>query len=236
MARILTVDDEETLVELLKYNLEKEGHKVLVATNGDEALTIAQQDLPDLVLLDIMMPGKDGFEVCKTLRKFEQTRNIPIIMISARGEEIDKVIGLELGADDFVTKPFSMRELLARVKAQLRRREPAFITGKSTVNENLHFGELVIRPKSFEVFLQGKAVTLTLKEFELLKILASNYGKVLTRVFLLESIWGFDYSEDTRTVDVHIRYLRQKIETDPSRPVYIETVRGVGYRFKKPEK
>ncbi|KKM10571.1 transcriptional regulator [Clostridiales bacterium PH28_bin88] len=233
MGKILVVDDEESIVELVKFNLEKEGHHVLAASDGNAALELAESENPDVIVLDVMLPGRDGFEVCRLLHSREATAGIPVIMLTAKGEEFDKVLGLELGADDYVTKPFSPRELAARVKACIRRR--AAVTqpvARDTAGE-MRAGELVMRPEHYQVFLHGQPVELAPKEFELLRILMQNPGKVLKRDHLLDQVWGYDYAADTRTVDVHIRYLRQKIETDPGNPRYIETVRGVGYRFKE---
>lgn len=231
--KILVVDDEKNIIELITYNLKREGYVVFTAENGLDALKVAAEIKPDLILLDIMLPGKDGLEVCQQLRFNEDTANVPIIMLSAKDEEIDKVVGLEVGADDYVTKPFSPRELLARIKVNLRRTTQKNSTvspqKKDTV---LSFGELTIRPESYEVHLNDDKVDLSPKEFEILTLMAMNPGRVFTRDALLERIWGFDSVRETRTVDVHIRYLRQKIEQDPANPKYIETIRGVGYRFK----
>lgn len=224
--RILVVDDEAHIVELLKYNLEKEGLEVVVATDGHGCLTRVRQDQPDLIILDIMLPGLDGLEVCRRLRAQAETAAIPVIFLSARGEEMDRVLGLEIGGDDYVTKPFSPRELVARVKARLRRQE-------RETEEVLTAGPIVLKPGQHEVLVNGERRDLTPKEFELLRHLILNAGKVLRRDYLLDHVWGYDYYADTRTVDVHIRYLRQKIEPDPSHPIYIETVRGVGYRFRE---
>lgn len=233
MGKILVVDDEEPIVELVKFNLEKEGHQVLAAYDGNAALEMAEAEHPDVIVLDVMLPGRDGFEVCRLLRSREATANVPVIMLTAKDEEFDKVLGLELGADDYVTKPFSPRELAARVKACLRRRSAASQPAARDANGELRAGELVMRPDHYQVFLSGKPVELAPKEFELLRVLMQNPGKVLKRDYLLDQVWGYDYAADTRTVDVHIRYLRQKVESDPGNPRYIETVRGVGYRFKE---
>jgi len=229
---ILVVDDERHIVELVRFNLEKEGYQVITAQDGLEACKMAKQDKPDLVILDVMLPGMDGFEVCRTIQKDSEIAEIPIIMLTARTEEIDKILGLEIGADDYMTKPFSPRELLARVKARLRRTARKADSGLSG-NGVIKTSGLVIDPERFEVFLDGIRLELTPKEFELLRFLARSPGKVLTRDFLLENIWGYEYLGDTRTVDVHIRHLRQKIEVDPANPKYIETVRGIGYKFKE---
>lgn len=226
--KILVVDDERNIVELLKYNLEKEGYEVLSAYDGFEAVNLAKQDRPDLIILDIMLPGQGGLEVCRILRK--ETK-IPIIMATAKGEEIDKILGLELGADDYVTKPFSPRELVARVKAVLRR-----TSSKAEEKDELAFEDLTINLVKHEVRLKGEEVDLKPKEFDLLKLLATNPGKVFTRDFLLEQLWGYDYLGDTRTVDVHMRRLRQKIEEDPANPRFLKTVHGIGYKFQYEEK
>lgn len=221
----MVVDDEPHIIELLKFNLEREGFKVLTAADGLDGLAKVREDLPDLIILDIMLPGLDGLEVLKRLRARPETANIPIIFLSARGEEVDRVLGLEMGADDYIAKPFSIRELVARVKARLRRPRPE--------PEVIAAGPVVLKPEQHEVLVNGERRDLTPKEFELLRHLVMNAGKVLRREYLLDRVWGYDSCADTRTVDVHIRYLRQKIEPDPSRPVYIETVRGVGYRFRE---
>lgn len=223
--KILIVDDEEHIVELIKYNLEADGFGVLTADNGIDALKIAKQELPQLVLLDIMLPGKNGNDVCKEIRRDAAISNMPVIMITAKGEEVDRILGLELGADDYITKPFSVRELVARVKAVLRR------TTTENVENVFSFGTTTIDFLKHEVLKESKKVDLTLKEFELLQILVKNSGRVLTRDFLLDKIWGYEYIGETRTVDVHIRHLRKKIEDDDKNPKYIETIRGIGYRF-----
>ncbi|MHB1418918.1 MAG: winged helix-turn-helix domain-containing protein [Bacillota bacterium] len=231
MPRILVVDDEPSIVELVKFNLEKEGHEVAALYDGVSAIEGAINFKPDLIILDLMLPGRDGLDVFRNLQTMEATAGIPVIMLSAKGGEFDKVLGLEMGADDYITKPFSPRELAARVKACLRRRGT-----RNTWSEDLRelrVGPLLIKPDHHQVFLNGQLLELSPKEFELLKILVVNKGKVLKRDFLLDRIWGYDYVTDSRTVDVHIRYLRQKIEQDPAHPDLIETVRGVGYRLKE---
>ena len=231
--KILVVDDEENIRELVKFNLEKEGYQVITACDGSEAIKAACDNLPDLIVLDIMLPGVDGLAVCRTLSNYPETKRIPIIMLSARSEELDKVLGLEMGADDYVTKPFSPRELVARVKARLRRQlETADQQGVSYTNR-YSIGGLVIDEDRFQITVNGVKQDLTPKEFELLRFLAKHPGKVFTRDFLLEKIWGYDYTGDSRTVDVHIRHIRQKLEQSPGSPQLIETVRGVGYRFKE---
>lgn len=235
MKTILVVEDDEEILRLLLFNLERQGYRVLSAGDGPKGLQLAREHRPDLILLDIMLPGVDGLEVCRSLRADAELARIPVIMLTAKSEEVDIVLGLELGADDYVTKPFSIRELLARIKVHLRRggQEPA-ASGEESEEESLVAGEIELRPQQYEVYVREKPVSLTLKEFELLRLLMANAGRVLKRDFLLERLWGYESAVDTRTVDVHVRYLRQKIERDPANPRYIETVRGVGYRFKIP--
>jgi len=229
---ILVVEDEPSLQETLAYNLKKEGYMVEAVGDGLVALESARKLKPDLIVLDLMLPGIDGFEVCRILRKEMTT---PILMLTARDEEIDRVVGLEVGADDYLTKPFSMRELMARVKAQLRRtrllREE---WGKQTADipqEKLAFDNLVINQTRREVTLNEEPLQLKPKEYELLLFLAEHKGQMLSREFILERVWGWDYIGDSRTVDVHVRWLRQKIEAEPAKPERIITVRGGGYRF-----
>ena len=224
--KILVVDDEENIAELISYNLSSNGYKVITANNGIDAVKIAIEEKPSLILLDLMIPGKDGYDVCKEVRSNNEIRNTPIIMLTAKSEELDKILGLELGADDYITKPFSVRELLARVKAVLRRF--SIVEPESNV---LVFGDLTADFDKREILVKDKKLELTLKEFELLEILIRNKGKILTRDTLLDKIWGYEYIGETRTVDVHIRYLRKKIEADDKNPKLIETIRGVGYRF-----
>ncbi|TGE32694.1 response regulator transcription factor [Desulfosporosinus sp. Sb-LF] len=226
MTTILVVDDEEPIQELLRFNMEKEGYLVWVAKDGPEALRFVEKEQPDLVVLDVMLPGMNGLEVCRKLRSNPKFQQIPIIMLTAKGEEIDKILGLELGADDYMTKPFSPRELLARIKARLRR-----LNLPEGENAQILRGELRIDLTGFRVHVRGEEIELTPKEFELLRVLITYPGKVYSRDELLERIWGYEYDGDTRTVDVHVRHLRLKVERDPSRPEYIETLRGVGYRF-----
>lgn len=227
--KILIVDDEEHIRELLKFNLNNSGYDTVLASNGIDALKSAETEKPDLVLLDIMIPDMDGIEVCKNIRKNKELVNTSIIMLTAKSEEIDKILGLELGADDYITKPFSIRELLARVKAVLRR-NTITIYNKDESDIEV-FGGFKIDFEKHEVIVDDKPVNLTLKEFELLEILIRNKGKILKRETLLDKVWGYEYIGETRTVDVHIRYIRKKIEKDDKNPQYIETVRGVGYRF-----
>ncbi len=232
--KILVVEDEQTLQETLAYNLRRQGYDVELASDGPTALTQARSTLPDLILLDIMLPGLDGFEVCRILR---QEMTVPVLMLTARDDEIDRVVGLEVGADDYLTKPFSMRELLARVKALLRRvrilREE--FRGSAAPAEDpakvLVFSNLEIDQTRREIRLNGQALAVKPKEFDLLLFLAEHRGQVLTRDRVLESVWGWEFTGDSRTVDVHIRWLREKIETDPAAPSRIVTVRGAGYRF-----
>jgi two-component system response regulator VicR len=224
--KILVVDDEKPIAEILRYNLEQEGFAVLLAYDGDEALRLALAERPDLLLLDIMLPKKDGFAVCRELRR---TENMPVIMLTAKDTELDKVLGLELGADDYVTKPFSAREVVARVKAQLRRvqsigQEPG---------ERLVCHELVVDTGRMEVMKGGQPVELTYREYLLLVYLLRHPGYVISREKLLAEVWGYDFYGDERTVDVTVRRLREKIEQDPSRPYYIQTKRGAGYFFRR---
>jgi two-component system alkaline phosphatase synthesis response regulator PhoP len=226
---VLVVDDEEAIVRLVSYNLEREGFKTVNAYDGLSALDQVRRNSPDLVILDIMLPSIDGLEVCRRLR--QENIRVPVIMLTARDTEIDKVLGLELGADDYVTKPFSPRELVARVKAILRRLERQ----ESTVSESGQqmLRDLFIDLDRHEVRVRGKVVSLTPKEFELLWFLMRNVGRVLTRDRLLDQVWDYDFAGDTRIVDVHISRLREKVETDPKNQAYIETVRGVGYRLRE---
>jgi DNA-binding response OmpR family regulator len=230
--KVLVVEDESALRETLEYNLAKEGYAVCTAADGVSALEVARRELPDLILLDVMLPKMDGIEVCRILRG---EMNVPIIMLTARTDEVDKVVGLEVGADDYVTKPFSMRELLARVKASFRRvrliKEEVAATGDGETPQALIFDDLIIDVGRHEVRLGDTVLSLKPKEYDLLLFLARNRGTTLTRDLVLERVWGWDFSGGTRTVDVHIRWLREKIERDPANPERIVTVRGVGYRF-----
>jgi len=224
--RILIVDDEKNIVDILKFNLQKESFDTLEAYDGKTALEIAEREKPDLILLDVMLPEVDGFTVCRKLR---QTMQTPILMLTAREEEVDKVLGLELGADDYITKPFSPRELMARVKANLRRAIDDMIPQQK--DEILRFADLEIDINRYEVKRDGEIIELTLREFELVKFLALQKGQIFSRETLLEKVWGYEYFGDVRTVDVTVRRLREKLERDPSKPVYILTKRGVGYYF-----
>ncbi len=231
VSKVLIVEDDQTLLEVIQYNLTKEGYAVSTAIDGVQALDVAERERPDLIVLDIMLPELDGLDVCRILRKKELT--MPIIMLTAKVDEIDRVVGLELGADDYMTKPFSMRELLARVRAMLRRVE--MMQREGIVIEQaaprIKAGKLEVDVARHQVALSGTAIGLSPKEFDLLAFLAKNRGQVFSRDVLLDKVWGYDYVGDTRTVDVHIRWLRQKIEVDPSNPKYLLTVRGVGYKF-----
>ncbi len=225
--RVLIIEDEEHIVELLKFNLENNGYEVIVARDGEEGIEKGKKEMPDLILLDLMLPKIDGIEVCRKLKSYEPTEETPIIMLTAKGGETDKVLGLEIGADDYITKPFSIRELLARVKVVLRRVKRDV---SSATTSKLEIDGLLIDIEKHEVYCSEKMVQLTFKEFELLRTLAENRGKVLSRNYLLDEIWGYDYYGETRTVDVHVRHLRKKIEEAGIK--YIETVRGIGYKMK----
>ncbi|WP_028608645.1 response regulator YycF [Paenibacillus harenae] len=241
--KILVVDDEQPIADILKFNLEKEGHQVICAFDGGEAVRLAFEEQPDLILLDLMLPVKDGMDVCREVRT---KLHMPIIMLTAKDTEIDKVLGLELGADDYVTKPFSTRELLARVKAHLRRqqKQPVVTSGLSGAEQGngtdvqaaeqqgLKLFNLFIDTDMYVVYKDGDPLDLTHREYELVYYMARNSGKVMTREHLLQAVWGFEYFGDVRTVDVTIRRLREKIEDDPSRPEYIMTRRGLGYMMR----
>lgn len=224
---VLVVDDEAAILTLVEFNLQKAGYTVLKATDGRMALQMIQQAQPDLIVLDIMLPSVDGFEICKKLR--QQGNRTPVLMLSARDEELDKVLGLELGADDYLTKPFSPRELVARVKALLRRANP-----EREEEGTVRVGDLSVNPERYEVYFRGKPLDLTPKEFEILRYMLEHRGKVLTRDQLLDAVWNYEFAGDTRIVDVHVSHLREKIEPDPKQPVYIKTIRGVGYKFEGP--
>jgi len=227
--KILVIEDDRILREALRYNLVAAGYEVVVASDGGEGLVSARQNNPDVVVLDLMLPSLSGMEVCKALRRDGSI--LPIIMLTARDSEIDRIGGLESGADDYVTKPFSMRELIARVTAQIRRMQMIKSISQNATDEILDLGELVINRASRNVTLNGKSVDLRPREFDLLTHMAANPGRVYTRDQLLHDVWGFEYIGDTRTVDVHVRWLRLKIEEDPARPKILGTVRGVGYRI-----
>lgn len=234
MSKILVVDDEKPITDIEKFSLEKEGYEVEVAYDGEDALKKVEEATPDLIILDLMLPKIDGLEVAKEVRK---THNMPIIMVTAKDSELDKVLGLEIGADDYVTKPFSNRELVARVKANLRRQSVASEKSSSEDDEKkeITFGDLTIHPESYSVTKNGSTVDLTHREFELIHYLAKHAGQVMTREHLLQTVWGYDYFGDVRTVDVTVRRLREKIENDPSHPVWLVTRRGVGYYVRDAE-
>jgi len=230
---ILVVDDEKPIADILQFNLVKEGYRVICAYDGEEALQKVEEEQPDLMLLDIMLPKRDGMEVCREIRK---KYTFPIIMLTAKGSEIDKVLGLEMGADDYVTKPFSTRELIARVKANMRRLNVSRQVEEVQEETNeIQIGALTIQPDAYIVMKRDEAIELTHREFELLHYLAKHVGQVMTREHLLQTVWGYDYFGDVRTVDVTIRRLREKIEDNPSHPMWIVTRRGVGYYLRSPE-
>lgn len=233
MKKILVVDDEKPISDIVKFNLTKEGYEVFTAYDGEEALEKVEEVLPDLIILDLMLPKKDGLEVCREVRK---NHDMPIIMVTAKDSEIDKVLGLELGADDYVTKPFSNRELTARVKANLRRHDNARTPVIEEIETNdIEVGALTIHPDAYIVSKRGETIELTHREFELLHYLAKHLGQVMTREHLLQTVWGYDYFGDVRTVDVTVRRLREKIEDNPSHPTWLVTRRGVGYYLRNPE-
>ncbi|MCA1056936.1 response regulator transcription factor [Rossellomorea aquimaris] len=233
--KILVVEDEQSIATLLKYNLEQSGYSVITANDGEAGRDMAVDELPDLMILDLMLPKMDGIEVCKELR--QKKINIPILMLTAKDDEFDKVLGLELGADDYMTKPFSPREVVARVKAILRRSqtpvEPAEAVEET--DDYKEVGELKVYPEQYEAYFQGELLELTPKEFELLLYLTNNKGRVLTRDQLLSAVWNYDFAGDTRIVDVHISHLREKIESNTKKPVYIKTIRGLGYKLEEPK-
>jgi phosphate regulon transcriptional regulator PhoB len=224
--KILIVEDELDLVKLLKYNLEREGFKVSTATDGSVAMAEMRRDEPDVVILDLMLPGMDGLEVCRQLRRNEKFNRIAVLILTARGDEADRVVGLELGADDYVTKPFSMRELVARVRALLRRHETP-----EEQRSTLQRGSILINPAAHSVQVEGREVALSALEFRLLHYLASHAGMVFSRDQLLDRVWGNDRTVTPRSVDVYVRRVREKIELEPDHPAYLQTVHGVGYRF-----
>ena len=236
MKKILVVDDEKPISDIIKFNLKKEGYDVYTAYDGEEALQKVEEVNPDLILLDLMLPKIDGLEVAREVCK---THNMPIIMVTAKDAEIDKVLGLEMGADDYVTKPFSNRELVARVKANLRRQSATMAEAQAaeeeSKNNDIAIGDLVIHPDAYVVSKRGEKIELTHREFELLYYLAKHIGQVMTREHLLQTVWGYDYFGDVRTVDVTVRRLREKIEDNPSRPIWLVTRRGVGYYLRNPE-
>ena len=228
--KILIVDDEKAIVDILNHNLMREGYETTQAFDGEQAVNMAKGESPDLILLDVMLPKKDGFSVCKEIRQYS---NVPIIMVTAKEDVVDKIIGLELGADDYITKPFSVREVIARVKANLRKTEKYEKEFQMSNNgmPALKFGALTLDVDKYEVKIDDKNVELTLREFELLKFLATQKGQVFSREELLEKVWGYEYFGDVRTVDVTVRRIREKIEQNPSVPEYLATKRGIGYYF-----
>jgi two-component system, OmpR family, alkaline phosphatase synthesis response regulator PhoP len=232
--KILVVDDEQSIVTLLQYNLEQAGYEVITAMDGEEGKQMAETQSPDIIVLDLMLPKMDGMEVCKQLR--QKSIMTPILMLTAKDDELDKILGLELGADDYMVKPFSPREVIARVKAILRRTQVQ--TGNDASDKEtgqLVIGNLSINSDKYEAHFNGNLLELTLKEFELLLYLAQNKGRVLTRDQLLSSVWNYDFAGDTRIVDVHISHLREKVEVDTKKPVYIKTIRGLGYKLEEPK-
>lgn len=233
--KILVVDDEKSIVTLLQYNLEQSGYSVITALDGEEGLNRAIAEKPQLIILDLMLPKLDGIEVCKQLR--QQKIMVPILMLTAKDDEFDKVLGLELGADDYMTKPFSPREVVARIKAILRRSQISQEAGESNDEREdvLKLNELEIYHDRYEAFFKGRLLELTPKEFELLLYLAQHKGRVLTRDQLLSAVWNYDFAGDTRIVDVHISHLREKIEEDTRKPIYIKTIRGLGYKLEEPK-
>ena len=231
-ATVLVVEDEEAFVEALTVGLKREGFRVQVARDGAEALDVFDAVKPDLVLLDVMLPKVSGIDVCRELRRRSQ---VPIIMVTAKGGEIDTVVGLEVGADDYVTKPYRLRELVARMRAVLRRRAAEGSTTTLSDGEALSVGDVALDPERHEVVIRGAAVQLPLKEFELLEILLANAGRVLPRETLIDRVWGTDYVGDTKTLDVHVKRLRAKVEPDPSAPTRIVTIRGLGYKYELPK-
>ena len=226
--KILVVDDERPIVDILKINLQKENYMVFEAYDGEEAISKAQAINPDLILLDVMLPKLDGFSVCKKIR---EKSSVPILMLTAREEEVDKVLGLELGDDDYITKPFSIRELMARIKANMRRSSNAFADEEEKTVDKLEAGCFTLDFNRYELYKNGKLIDLTIREFDLIKFLASQPNKIFSRQSLLERVWDYEYYGDVRTVDVTVRRVREKIEDDPSEPKYIMTKRGVGYYF-----
>lgn len=226
--KILVVDDEKPIVEILKINLQKENYVVFEAYDGEDAVNKALTVKPDLILLDVMLPKLDGFSVCKKIR---EKSSVPILMLTAREEEVDKVLGLELGADDYITKPFRIRELMARIKANMRRSSNAFPENGTQKSDKLEIGCFVLDFNRYELYKNGNRIELTIREFDLIKFLASQPNKIFSRQSLLESVWDYEYYGDVRTVDVTVRRVREKIEDDPSEPKYIMTKRGVGYYF-----
>jgi two-component system alkaline phosphatase synthesis response regulator PhoP len=229
--RVLIIEDEPNIIELVAYNLEKEGWLVSKAQTGEEGWDKIQAEHPDIILLDLMLPGIDGMEICRRTRQNKLTRDIPIIILTAKAEEADRVLGLETGADDYVTKPFSPRELIARIRAVLRRADKNF--SEVEANEMMVLGPIKMDLRQHKVLVNTDEIELTPKEFDLLHLLMSHPGRAFSREYLLENLWGYEFFGDTRTVDVHVRRLRQKIEDNPAQPYWLETVRGVGYRIRE---
>lgn len=230
--KVLVVDDEQSIVTLLKYNIEQAGYQVIVAYDGVQALEKVNEEKPDLVVLDVMLPEKDGIEVCKTIRS--DKNQVPILMLTAKDDEFDRVLGLELGADDYMTKPFSPREVVARVKAILRR-VGQVVNKNLDDDEDIILGAIRIRPDFFEVYRNDELLELTPKEFELLLYLIERQGRVITREHMLNSVWNYEFAGDSRIVDVHISHLRDKLEENPKQPQFIKTVRGLGYKLERPK-
>lgn len=230
--KVLVVDDEQSIVTLLKYNIEQAGYQVVVAYDGVQALEKVNEEKPDLVVLDVMLPEMDGIEVCKTIRS--DKNQVPILMLTAKDDEFDRVLGLELGADDYMTKPFSPREVVARVKAILRRISQ-IETSQLDEDEDIILGSIRIRPDYFEVYRNDELLELTPKEFELLLYLIERQGRVITREHMLNSVWNYEFAGDSRIVDVHISHLRDKLEENPKQPQFIKTVRGLGYKLERPK-
>ncbi|MFT4415140.1 response regulator [Fredinandcohnia humi] len=233
--KVLVVEDEQSIITLLQYNLQQAGYEVITAMDGEQGLQLAFEEKPDIIVLDLMLPKMDGIEVCKQLRQGKS--KVPILMLTARDDEFDKVLGLELGADDYMTKPFSPREVVARVKAILRRTSST-VENDTEVKQNtdqIPIGSLRILPEYYEAYFNDEALELTPKEFELLVYLAKHKGRVLTRDQLLSAVWNYDFAGDTRIVDVHISHLREKIETDTKKPAFIKTIRGLGYKLEEPK-
>lgn len=231
--RVLVVDDEQSIVTLLKYNLEQAGYIVEIAQDGEEAIEKEKETQPDLIVLDVMLPKKDGIEVCKTIRS--DKNQVPILMLTAKDDEFDRVLGLELGADDYMTKPFSPREVVARVKAILRRSSQFEASRVEEDDEDIVIGPIRIRPDYFEVYRNDELLELTPKEFELLLYLIERQGRVITREHMLNSVWNYEFAGDSRIVDVHISHLRDKLEENPKQPQFIKTVRGLGYKLERPK-
>lgn len=234
--KVLVVDDEQSILTLLQYNLQQAGFECLTAMDGEEGLNLAIQSNPDVILLDLMLPKLDGMEVCKELR--QQRNSTPILMLTAKDDELDKILGLELGADDYMTKPFSPREVIARIKAVLRRsqyQQEAPLIESVDKEESIRIADLKIFPNFYEAYFKDELIELTPKEFELLLYLAKHKGRVLTRDQLLSAVWNYDFVGDTRIVDVHISHLREKVESNTKKPIYIKTIRGLGYKLEEPK-